>query len=64
MLDLKLFISSPVLALLKHIPAQFAKHPYLFACGWEGIIWPPYLPFIVSNRNLVTSQLSYCCCLC
>lgn len=30
-LDLKFLISSLALVLLKHAPAQFGKHPYLFA---------------------------------
>lgn len=64
-LDLKFSISSPVLALLKHVSAQFGKHPYLFANVFVGGIGClPILPFIVSNRNAVTSLLSYCCFLC
>lgn len=42
-LDLKFSISSPVLALLKHVSAQFGKHPYLFAnvfVGGDRV--PPY----------------------
>lgn len=35
-LDLKFSISSPVLALLKHVSAQFGKHPYLFANVFVG----------------------------
>lgn len=40
-LDLKVLISSLVVALLKDAPAQFAKYPCLFAdCEW--VILPSY----------------------
>lgn len=41
-LDLKFLISSLMVALLKDAPAQFGKHPCLFAHVCVGIILPSY----------------------